>query len=111
MTVSEKIPERRAKFAVGQLVHHVLFDYRGVVIDVDPTFQGSASWYQKVARTRPPKDKPWYHLLVHDASHTTYVAERNLEADASGEAIDHPLIDQVFDRFTDGCYAASQSVN
>ncbi len=27
-----------AAFRIGQLVHHRLFDYRGVVIDVDPVF-------------------------------------------------------------------------
>ena len=34
----------RAKFAPGALVCHKLFDYRGVVIDVDPEFQGIAEW-------------------------------------------------------------------
>jgi len=28
-----------AKFSVGQLVHHRLFDYRGVIVDVDRNFQ------------------------------------------------------------------------
>ena len=31
----------RTHFAVGELVHHRLFDYRGVVVDVDPNFQAS----------------------------------------------------------------------
>ena len=39
----------RAKFSVGDLVHHRLFDYRGVVFDVDPTFQSSEEWYETVA--------------------------------------------------------------
>ena len=34
----------RANFRVGQLVHHKLFDYLGVVIDVEPTLQGSDLW-------------------------------------------------------------------
>ncbi|MCK5189132.1 MAG: DNA-binding protein, partial [Methylococcales bacterium] len=29
-----------AKFSIGQIVHHQLFDYRGVVIDVDYKFLG-----------------------------------------------------------------------
>ena len=70
-----------AKFEVGQVVHHLKFGYRGVVFDVDPCFQGTEAWYEQVARSRPPKDKPWYHVLVHDATHTTYVAERHLEPD------------------------------
>ena len=36
-----KASQSRAKFCVGELVRHMLFDYRGVVIDVDMTFSGS----------------------------------------------------------------------
>jgi heat shock protein HspQ len=92
-------------------VHHRLFHYRGVVVDVDPTFQGSEEWYERMARTRPPKDRPWYHVLVHNADHQTYVAERNLEADDSGAPVKHPLVSAVFDEFRDGRYIARQMVN
>lgn len=79
-----------AKFAVGQLVHHRLFDYRGVVVDVDPHFLGSENWYADQAKSRPPKDRPWYHVLVDESAHQTYVAERNLEADDTDAPIKHP---------------------
>lgn len=92
------------KFSVGQLVQHKLFDYRGVIIDVDPTFQGTEAWYQTMARSRPPKDRPWYHVLPHRTAHQTYVAEQNLESDANGSPIEHPLLDQVFTEFRDGRY-------
>ena len=101
----------RAKFSLGQLVHHVLFDYRGVITDVDPSFQHSDEWYEQVALSRPPKDQPWYQVLVHDSDTMTYVAERNLEPDLSEEPIRHPLLSQFFDGFRDGCYAASRPVN
>jgi len=81
-----------AKFSVGQLVHHRLFEYRGVVIDVDPAFHGSDDWYHSQARTKPPKDRPWYHVLVDGQDARTYVAERNLEPDTSGRPIDHPEV-------------------
>ncbi len=100
-----------AGFHVGQLVHHRLFHYRGVVVDVDPTFQGSDEWYERMARTRPPKDRPWYHVLVHNADHQTYVAERNLEADDSGAPVKHPLVPAVFDEFRDGRYITHQTLN
>ena len=77
----------RSKFSVGDVIHHQLFDYRGVVVDVDATFQSTEEWYETVARSRPPKDKPWYHVLVDGAPHTTYVAEKNLELDSSAEPI------------------------
>jgi heat shock protein HspQ len=33
-----------------------------------------------MARSRPPKEKPWYHIQKTDGMQT-YVAERNLEND------------------------------
>ncbi len=100
-----------AKFAVGGLIHHVRFDYRGVVVDVDATFQGTDEWYEQMARSRPPRDAPWYHVLVHDETHMTYVAERNLERDTSREPIRHPLLDHFFDAFADGRYQREQALN
>jgi heat shock protein HspQ len=101
----------RARFYVGQPVHHRLFDYRGVVADADATFQGSDDWYETMARSRPPKDRPWYHVLVHDAEHTTYVAERNLEPDLTGEPIRHPDLGLYFDKQRDGLYQRRQPSN
>ena len=94
-------------FFIGQLVHHLKFDYRGVIIDVDAQFEGSEAWYQQVARSRPPKDRPWYHVLVHDSEQMTYVAERHLEPDSSGEAVNHPALALYFDGFANGIYHLS----
>lgn len=103
--------ERQAKFAVGQLVRHKLFGYRGVIVDVDGSFLGSEEWYDYMARSRPPKDHPWYHVLVHDAEHATYVAQRNLEPDGESAPVNHPAIDEYFAGLRDGRYVARQSVN
>ena len=100
-----------AAFSVGQLVRHRLFGYRGVVYDVDASFLLSDEWYEQVARSRPPKDRPWYHVLVDTGSHTTYVAQRNLEADESSEPIDHPLVPQLFGRFREGRYEPGRKLN
>ncbi len=101
----------RGKFSVGDLIHHRLFDYRGVIVDVDATFQLEEAWYDAVARSRPPKDKPWYHVLVHSAVNMTYVAEQNLERDVTAEPIDHPLIPQFFSHFEDGRYVRGGQTN
>jgi len=95
-------------FNIGELVHHQRFDYRGVVIDVDPEFNGTEEWYERMARSQPPRDKPWYHVLVDGANHATYVAERHLEADARGEQITHPALGQFFRAFVDGRYLQRQ---
>jgi len=92
-------------------VHHHRFGYRGVIVDVDPCYQGTDEWYEQVARSRPPKDRPWYHVLVHAAEHTTYVAERHLEHDRSGEPIEHPLLASFFDSWSDGRYRRRGSLN
>ena len=100
-----------AHFAIGDLVRHKLFDYRGVVYDVDPQFALSEEWYETVARSRPPKDEPWYRVLVHNAINETYVAERNLELDSVADPVSHPLIDALFVGFTDGRYIAADRGN
>ncbi len=100
-----------AKFSVGDIIHHSKFDYRGVIVDVDADFQLSEEWYDKVAQSRPPKDQPWYHVLVHDTAQMTYVAERNLEADTVKAPVKHPLIDEYFSGFHDGHYQHEQLTN
>ena len=94
----------KAKFRIGQTVYHKLFDYRGVVFDIDPFFQNSDEWYEQVAQSRPPKDKPWYHVLVHTAEHTTYVAEQNIAFEEYPKSIQHPLINSLFTKFDGSQY-------
>ena len=97
--VADESGMKDAAFSVGQLVRHRLFHYRGVVFDVDPIFLGSEEWYEQVAKSCPPKDEPWYHVLVHNVVHQTYVAERNLDQDDSGERIQNPEIEAIFSGF------------
>ncbi len=68
----------RSKYCIGQSVHHRLFGYYGVIMGVDPEFRHTEEWYEMMARSRPPKDEPWYHIQVQGGG-TRYVAERNLE--------------------------------
>ena len=89
----------KAKFKIGQIIHHRLFNYIGVIFDIDPIFQGSEKWYEQVARSRPPKSNPWYHILVHEAEHTTYVAEQNLDLEENPKAIQHSMINSLFTKF------------
>lgn len=98
----------KAKFSPGQIIHHKRFDYRGVIVDVDPVFQGTDEWYEQVARSRPPKDQPWYHVLVHDNPVETYVAERHLEEDTSGQPINHPYVQQLFAGLENGRYVRNK---
>lgn len=101
----------KAKFRVGQVIHHKLFSYLGVIFDVDPVFNGTSEWYHQVARSRPPVDKPWYHVLVDQAEHTTYVAEQNLEAADEPRQIHHLLTDQYFSGFDGERYTRRGRIN
>lgn len=103
--------EQFARFHVGQFVRHQLFGYRGVIFNVDAVFSGDDEWYEQVARSRPPKDEPWYHVLPSGEQHTTYVAERNLAADQSTASIEHPLLATLFDGLTEDGYHSREKLN
>lgn len=111
MLAPEKCEARAMKFRIGQLVHHKLFHYRGVIYDADPTFAHTEEWYRTVAKSGPPKEEPWYRVLVHGARHETYVAEQNLEPDAAHEPIQHPRLDALFDSFEGDHYARTRNLN
>lgn len=100
-----------AQFGIGTIVRHKLFGYRGVVFDVDPVFSGTEEWYETMARSRPPKDRPWYHVLPDEQQHTTYVAERNLERDPDAAPIRHPLLDTYFEGRTEAGYTPVRRAN
>lgn len=104
--VSPKIEMPLARFAIGDVVRHRLFDFRGVIFDVDPEFANSEEWYEAIPEAlRPSKDQPFYHLLAENAesSYVAYVSQQNLLPDDSDEPIDHPAIATMFDR-EDGRY-------
>ena len=101
----------QAQFSIGDIIHHRLFDYRGVIVDVDSKCEASDQWYNQVARSRPPKDKPWYQVLVDGSDHTTYVAEQNLEVDDLLTPIQHPLITEIFAGLEHGKYIRKRPLN
>ena len=84
-----------SKFSIGQIVHHKRYGYRGVIFGQDPSCSADDEWYEG-NQTQPGRDQPWYHVLVNERTHTTYVAESNLEADELDEPILHPLLDKIF---------------
>jgi heat shock protein HspQ len=100
-------PVAHARFAIGEVVRHRLFDFRGVIFDVDPVFANSEEWYEAIPEDiRPPKDQPFYHLLAEngESSYTAYVSQQNLLADESDEPVDHPAISGLFDTVSRGRY-------
>jgi len=97
----------KAQFGIGDVVRHRLFDFRGVIFDVDPVFANSDEWYDSIPEgLRPSKDQPFYHLLAENAesSYVAYVSQQNLLADDSEEPVDHPAIATMFEPMQGGRY-------
>ncbi len=100
---------RSAKFQIGQIVRHRIYDFRGVVFDVDPIFDNTEEWYQSIPEDmRPIKDQPFYHLFAENdqTEYIAYVSEQNLLPDERGGLLRHPQINEVFEIDDDGQYRA-----
>ncbi|MEO1044878.1 MAG: heat shock protein HspQ [Pseudomonadota bacterium] len=98
---------RSAKFSIGDVVRHRMFDFRGLIYDVDPVFANSEEWYAAIPEDiRPSKDQPFYHLLAEnqEGSYIAYVSQQNLVADQDDEPVRHPDIAGLFSRSPDGRY-------
>lgn len=97
----------RARFAPGDIVRHRMFDFRGVVFDIDPVFANTDEWYEAIPEElRPPKEQPFYHLLAEngDSAYIAYVSQQNLVADGDSGPIDHPEVETMFDGLERGRY-------
>ncbi len=97
----------RARFGIGDVVRHRMFDFRGVIFDIDPVFANSEEWYSSIPEDiRPRREQPFYHLLAEneDSSYVAYVSQQNLLADAEGGPVDHPNVAELFEQFKDGRY-------
>ena len=102
-----------ARFGIGDIVRHKLFDFRGVVFDVDPVFANSEDWYEAIPKElRPRRDQPFYHLLAEneDSSYVAYVSQQNLLDDSDGGPIGHPSVEDLFDDFANGRYRLRRSL-
>jgi heat shock protein HspQ len=96
-----------ARFAIGQVVQHRYYPFRGVVFAVDPTFNNTEEWWRSIPEEiRPKKDQPFYHLLAENerTTYVAYVSEQNLIADRSGRPCRHPEIRAHFAAFENGRY-------
>lgn len=96
-----------AKFGIGAVVRHKMFDFRGVVFDVDPEFANTEDWYLAIPEDRRPRrDQPFYHLFAENPEtyYVAYVSEQNLVNDSDNGPVNHPSISEQFTEFDDGRY-------
>ncbi|SKA05657.1 heat shock protein HspQ [Enhydrobacter aerosaccus] len=109
LTAIAQPPMRTAKFAIGQVVKHRLYPFRGVIFDVDPVFANTEEWLASIPENlRPRRDQPFYHLLAENAQTTyvAYVSEQNLLADDSGKPVSHPQVPHFFKELKRGQYVS-----
>ena len=100
------------QFSIGQVVRHRVYEFRGVIVDVDPEFSNTEEWWQSIPEeVRPRKNQPFYHLLAENESHAyeAYVSEQNLLVDDSGEPVNHPQVAEVFGEFLGNSYELPDS--
>lgn len=103
-----------AKFGIGQVVRHRLHPFRGVVFDIDPSFDNTDEWWESIPEdSRPSKDQPFYHLLAeNDTSYyVAYVSEQNLLKDDSGDPVEHPEVERMFGTLRGDVYPLSVPLN
>jgi heat shock protein HspQ len=108
----EPMKARSAKFAIGQVVKHRVFPFRGLIFDVDPEFDNTEEWWLSIPEdVRPSKDQPFYHLFAENAEteYIAYVSEQNLLPDTSGKPLRHPRIGDVLEPKGDGSYRIRMS--
>lgn len=99
--------KKSAKFSLGQVVKHRVYPFRGVVFDIDATFDNTDEWWESIPEDiRPVKDQPFYHLLAENdmSYYVAYVSEQNLLQDNSGEPVEHPEVAEMFGPLSDGRY-------
>ena len=97
-----------AKFRIGEIVRHRVYEFRGVVFDVDPVFANTDEWYNSIpAKLRPSKDQPFYHLYAvneQQGPYQAYVSEQNLLPDAERGPVEHPDVKRAFEGPKNGLY-------
>ena len=106
-------PVSHASFTIGDVVRHRMFDFRGVIFDIDPVFANSEEWYESIPESiRPDRDQPFYHLFAEneDESYVAYVSQQNLVRDAANGPVDHPEVVRLFDAFSKGRYRMQRAL-
>jgi len=101
--IPDYFPDELPLFTIGQVVRHKQYGYRGVVVDFDMSCHATSEWYES-NQTQPPRDQPWYHILIHGSNGNTYAAQENLIADSLEEPIHHPLLVVFFETVDTGTY-------
>lgn len=84
-----------ARYNIGQVIRHRVYAMRGVIFDVDAAPGDSGV----EPASGPAMPELHYRLFAEDNSipYVACIAEHDLVPDLSGEPVNHPEIDELFD--------------
>ena len=86
-------PIAESRFAIGEVVRHRIFEFRGVIFDIDPVFANSEEWYNSIPEhVRPIKEQPCYHLF------------------AENGPVNHPAVEGYFEEWQDERYPLKRNM-
>ncbi|PRW59357.1 uvrB uvrC motif-containing [Chlorella sorokiniana] len=92
--------------AIGTVIRHRRYGYRGVIAGHDPRCQAEEAWIQQMRVDMLPggREQPFYSVLVDErdrpGGQTTYVAQENIICVRKPNEVEHPLIPQLFVGFS-----------
>ena len=95
------------EYNIGDIVKHKIYQFRGVIVDIDPEFSNTDEWYESIPiNNRPRKDQPFYHLLAENSEsfYSAYVSQQNLIPDSESGPVNHPDIGDLFSDVLNGRY-------
>ena len=96
-----------AKFSIGNVVKHKFLNFRGVIFDLDSSFNNTEEWYNSIPKDfRPKRDQPFYHVFAENEEifYIAYVSEQNLINDVESGPANHPDIKKIFSHFDGNSY-------
>lgn len=100
----------QVKYAIGQVVRHNKQNYRGVIIDVDYSFQPQGINSPLMIKKNISTEHPWYRVLVDNSNYITYVKETLLDIDNDHDPICHPEL-TMYLRESNGRYLPQYHLN
>lgn len=92
---SPKNDSPEPEFEPGDIIEHIRYSYRGVIVHFDTTCKAPEDWYQS-NQTQPDREQHWYHVLVDGNQQVTYVAQSNLQTDHSKQQVVHGMMNLFF---------------
>jgi heat shock protein HspQ len=100
----------QVKYSIGQIIKHSKQNYRGIIVDVDFSFQPQGIHSPLMIKKNIASEQPWYRILVDNSNHITYVKETLLDVDGSDYPICHPDLTMYLQEL-DGQYIPQYPIN